>query len=58
MSAYSKTIMAVVAAILTWGSAVVASSPSAISAGEWLALGFAVCGVLGVYAVPNSDPAP
>ena len=58
MSQYSKTIMAVIAAVLTWGSAVVASASSSVTAGEWLALGFAVAGVIGVYAVPNRDPAP
>lgn len=49
-----KTAVALAGAALTWGTTVVASPPGPPTAGEWLALGFAFLGVVGVYTVSNA----
>ncbi len=54
LTAYSKTIAALVTGVLGWGAVVIASAPAAITAAEWLALGVVVATALGVYAVPNA----
>lgn len=56
LSAYRKTVAALVVGVLGWGAVVVNSPQAAISASEWLSLGVAVATALGVYMVKN-DPA-
>jgi hypothetical protein len=50
---YSKTIAAIVTAVLGWVAAVVVSAPEAVTSAEWLTLAVAVATALGVYAVRN-----
>lgn len=50
---YMKTVTAVITGLLGWGTVVVTSEPLAITASEWLTLGYAAATALGVYAVPN-----
>jgi 2-keto-3-deoxy-6-phosphogluconate aldolase len=52
---YTKAALAVLTAILTLLVAVIADG--AVSTSEWLQLGVAALGALGVYAVPNSGTA-
>lgn len=54
ISRYWKFVVAVVGALLGWGTLVVTSPASAISSAEWLSLGFSLATALGVYSVPNS----
>lgn len=53
LAKYNKTIAAIVIGAIGWASAVVTSAPSAITAGEWIALATAVATALGVYQVAN-----
>lgn len=58
-----KFVTALVTGWIGWGFEVVASTPSAVSAAEWLGLAAATGVALGVYAVPNvpktiSAPSP
>lgn len=53
LTAYSKTITALVTGLLGWGAVVITSEANPVTASEWLALGVAVATALGVYAVPN-----
>jgi 2-keto-3-deoxy-6-phosphogluconate aldolase len=51
-AAFTKSILAVLAAVLTvLASAIIGG----ISTTEWLQIGLAALGALGVYAIPNSD---
>ena len=50
-----KTVVALVSAALTWGTLVVDSPSQSITSQEWLALGFALIGVVGVWTVPNKS---
>jgi hypothetical protein len=54
LSAYKKTITAVVVGVIGWATLVVTSDATAISAEEWIAGATALAIALGVYAVPNS----
>lgn len=58
MSRYRKTITALVTGLIGWGAAVVASSPAAITASEWIMLATVVATGLGVYGIPNAPPPP
>lgn len=49
-----KTITALVTGGLGWGTAVIESAPSGVTATEWIMLGTVVAVALGVYAVPNT----
>lgn len=53
MSAYRKTIAAVVGAALTWGTVVTQSAPSAVTSAEWIAGGILLATAVGVYGVEN-----
>jgi hypothetical protein len=53
LSAYKKTISALVTGLLGWGGIVVVSDPAPVSASEWLALGVALATALGVYTFSN-----
>lgn len=54
-AAYTKSILAVLAAVLTvLASAIVGG----ISTTEWLQIALAGLGALGVYAIPNSNADP
>lgn len=53
MSAYRKTITAVVTGGIGWAAVVITSAPAAISASEWLMGATALATALGVYAVTN-----
>lgn len=53
LPAYRKTITALVVGLLGWGTVVVTSPASPVSASEWLALGVALATALGVYTIPN-----
>lgn len=54
MSAYRKTISALVTGVIGWAGVVITSAPAAITASEWLGLGVVVATAVGVFAVPNS----
>lgn len=51
---YSKTIVAVVTAIIAFATVVVVSPDSAISSAEWLGGAVGLAGALGVYSVNNN----
>lgn len=53
LSKYRKSITAVFGALVVWGTAVVFSTPTHITAAEWLTLLTAEGVALGVYVVPN-----
>lgn len=53
LPAYRKTVAAVVGALITWGTLVVVSQETRITAAEWLALAGGLATALGVYTVPN-----
>lgn len=57
LPAYKKTITAVVGALLTWGTVVVTSEPTRITASEWLLAAGSLATALGVYATTN-EPDP
>ncbi len=52
---YGKFITSAVSAALAWGLIVVQSHSAAITASEWIALGIAEAGALGVYTVANTS---
>lgn len=54
LSEYKKTIFAIAAGVIGWGTMVTTSEPSAITSTEWIALATAVATAIGVYAIPNS----
>lgn len=54
LAAYRKTITAVVTGVTGWFAVVISSTPTAITASEWLGLGVVVATALGVYAVSNA----
>lgn len=54
---YSKSITALVGAVLTWtGAAYVPDGH--VTRAEWFGLAVALATAVGVYAVTNNDPAP
>lgn len=55
-SRYAKTAVAAVAA----GAVALTSAltDSSVSPGEWVSIGLAVLGALGVYVIPNTPPIP
>lgn len=55
MGKYRKTVTALVTGLIGWGAAVVASTPTAVTASEWIMFATAVATGLGVYAVGNTD---
>jgi hypothetical protein len=52
---YSKTILAVVGALVAFATLVVTSEPSAISSSEWLSLAVGLAAAIGVYGVSNTE---
>lgn len=57
LPAYRKTVTAVVGALITWGTYVTTSEPTAITASEWLLLAGGLATAAGVYQVTN-EPDP
>lgn len=55
LSAYRKTIAALVTGLIGWGAVVVTSSVTKISASEWLMFATVVATALGVYSVKNEE---
>lgn len=55
LPAIRKTVTSVVGALLTWGTVVVTSDPTRITASEWLLAAGSLATALGVYAVRNED---
>lgn len=55
---YQKAITALVSGGIGWGAVVISSPSGPITASEWLGLAVVVAVALGVYAVPNTPPAP
>ena len=53
LPAYRKTVVAVVGALITWGSVVVTSTPAQITSSEWLLIAGSLATALGVYGTPN-----
>lgn len=53
LPAYRKTIVAIVGALITWGSVVVTSNAAQITSSEWLLLAGSLATALGVYGTPN-----
>lgn len=53
LSAYNKTVTALVTGLIGWGSAVVASNATAITSGEGIMFATVVATALGVYSIPN-----
>ena len=53
LSAYRKTITAVITGLIGWATVVVVSEQTKISASEWIALATVVATALGVYTVSN-----
>lgn len=53
MSKYNKTITAVVTGLIGWAGAVVISTPTAVTASEWVMLATVLATGLGVYSVTN-----
>jgi hypothetical protein len=51
---YRKTLTALVTGLIGWGTAVVASSSSAVTATEWIMLATVAATSLGVYGVSNA----
>lgn len=54
LNRYQKAIAALVTGAIGWGAVVIASTPTEITASEWLALAVVVATALGVYSVPNT----
>ena len=52
---YSKTIAALVGAVITWVTVVTQSAPSGVTAAEWVAGGVLAATALGVYGVTNAE---
>jgi hypothetical protein len=50
---HRKTLTALATGLLGWGAAVVASSPSAVTASEWITFGTVLATALGVYGIQN-----
>lgn len=53
LSAYRKTVAAVVVGVIGWATVVVASDPTNITSSEWIQLAVAGATALGVYGVKN-----
>lgn len=53
MGKYRKTITAVVTGLIGWGTAVVQSAPSGVTATEWIMLATVTATGLGVYGIAN-----
>lgn len=50
---FQKSVTAFVTGLVGWGFQVIASTPTAVTAAEWMALAAVSAAALGVYAVPN-----
>lgn len=57
LATYRKTITAVVTGLIGWGTTVVVSTPTAVTAAEWIGLATVLAVALGVWGVPNEPPA-
>lgn len=52
---YTKSVTAVVGAVLAFAGLVVFSKPDAITSAEWYSGAVGLATALGVYALPNQD---
>lgn len=55
LSAYRKTIAAIITGLIGWATMVVVSQSAKITAAEWIALATVLATALGVYSVPNEE---
>jgi len=55
LAPYRKTVTAVVTGLTGWGSAVVVSAPTAVTAGEWIMLATVLATSFGVYQIANTE---
>lgn len=54
LAGHSKSIAALVTALIGWGFVVISSKASHITASEWMGLAVVVATALGVYAAPKN----
>ncbi len=55
LGTYNKTITALITGLIGWGSAVVTSDTTAITAAEWIMLATVIATALGVFSIANKE---